>query len=157
MISMAALPLAAQDRAPVDVVPQSRQQMTLSFAPVVREVAPAVVNIFTRTVVQSRNRAQSPLLDDPFFRRFFGDASPFGGQRDRVQISLGSGVIVDSTGLIVTNFHVVRGSGEITVVLSDRREFEAKVELADERTDLAVLRIETHGEKLPALSFRDSD
>ena len=150
-------PLAAQGSTTVEVVPESRQQIALSFAPVVRQVAPAVVNIFTRTVVQSRGRAPSPMLDDPFFRRFFGDNSPFGTPRERVQNSLGSGVIVDPSGLIVTNFHVVRGSGEITVVLSDRREFEAKVELADERTDLAVLRIDAGSERLPALSFRDSD
>ncbi len=147
-------PAMAQQRQ-LPQIPDSRQQITLSFAPVVKQVAPAVVNIYTRTVVQAR-QAQSPLLDDPFFRRFF-ENSPLGQPRQRVQSSLGSGVIVDAGGLIVTNFHVVKGSTEITVVLSDRREFEAKVELADERTDLAVLRIDTGGEKLPTVQIRDSD
>ncbi len=148
------LPAAAQQRQ-LPQIPDSRQQITLSFAPVVKQVAPAVVNIYTRTVVQSR-QAQSPLFDDPFFRRFF-ENSPLGQPRQRVQSSLGSGVIADASGLIVTNFHVVRGSTEITVVLSDRREFDAKVELADERTDLAVLRIDTGGERLPTVHVRDSD
>ena len=147
------LPASAQ---PAPQVPASRQQITMSFAPVVKQVAPAVVNIYTRTVVQSRGQPQSPLFDDPFFRRFF-ENTPFGQPRQRVQSSLGSGVIVDPTGLIVTNFHVVKNSTEITVVLADRREFEARVELADERTDLAVLRINVGGERLPSVHIRDSD
>lgn len=147
------LPAVAQ---PAPQVPASRQQITMSFAPLVKQVAPAVVNIYTRTVVQSRGQAQSPLFDDPFFRRFF-ENTPLGQPRQRVQSSLGSGVIVDPSGLIVTNFHVVKGSTEITVVLADRREFEAHVELADERTDLAVLRIDVGGERLTSVHIRDSD
>ncbi|MDX2101474.1 MAG: DegQ family serine endoprotease [Alphaproteobacteria bacterium] len=137
-------------------VPQSRDQVQLSFAPVVRQAAPAVVNIFTKRVVR---QAGNPLLDDPIFRRFFGDRIPGGGGggQGRVQNSLGSGVIVDPSGLIVTNNHVIRDADEITVVLADRREFEAEVVRRDERTDLAVLRIATNGQALPALRFRDSD
>ena len=142
-------------QSPTAKIPENSRQVTLSFAPLVKQVAPAVVNIYTRTVVQTRGQA-SPLLDDPFFRRFF-ENTPLGQPQQRVQNSLGSGVIVDATGLIVTNFHVVGGSSEITVVLSDRREFEAKIELADERTDLAVLRIATGGERLPFVPIRDSD
>lgn len=142
-------------QAPGPQIPASREQVTLSFAPLVKQVAPAVVNIYTRKVVQSRGQIQSPLLDDPFFRRFFENAP--GQPRQQVQTSLGSGVIVDAAGLIVTNFHVVRGSNEITVVLSDRREFEAQIELTDERTDLAVLRIKAGNERLPTARFRDSD
>ena len=141
--------------APAQEVPATRTQIQLSFAPLVKKVAPAVVNIYSRKVV--RSRAVSPLFDDPFFRRFFGQDFPFGGTRERVQSSLGSGVIVDAKGLIVTSHHVIKGADEITVALADRREFEATVVLADERTDLAVLRIDTGGEKLPFMTLRDSD
>jgi serine protease Do len=138
------------------VVPQTQEQVRLSFAPLVKGAAPAVVNVFTRKVV--RRRRVSPLFDDPFFRRFFGGEFPFGGPpEERVQNSLGSGVIVDEAGLIVTNNHVIEGADEITVALADRREFDAQVLGADERTDLAVLKIDTRGEELPSLSFGDSD
>ncbi len=146
----------AQPAGPSTVVPQGREQISLSFAPVVRQTAPAVVNIFTRRVV--RERAVSPLLDDPFFRRFFGDALPQGPrERERVQNSLGSGVIVSPDGLIVTNDHVIKGADEIQVVLNDRREFDARLVAADPRTDLAILRIDPGSERLPALPFADSD
>jgi serine protease Do len=133
--------------------PASREQIRLSFAPIVKKAAPAVVNVYSRRVV----RARSPLFDDPFFRRFFGGDSPFGLNRERVQNSLGSGVIVDPQGLIVTNHHVIVDADEIRVVLSDRREFEAKVVLSDEHSDLAVLKIDLHGGHLPALPIGDSD
>ena len=144
-----AAPAAAQTRAS----PASRETMRLSFAPIVKRAAPAVVNVYSRRVVKAR----SPLSDDPFFRRFFGEDSPFGASRDRVQSSLGSGVILDPQGLIVTNHHVIADADEIRVVLSDRREFEAKVVLSDEHSDLAVLKIDLHGAKLPALTLGDSD
>src|SRR3954454_24462103 len=141
----------AQQRA----LPDSRQQITLSFAPLVKQTAPAVVNIYTRRVVQQR---MSPLFDDPFFQRFFGDSAPFGMPRERVERSLGSGVIVAADGLIVTNDHVVKDSDQITVVLADRREFEAKVVSTDSKTDLAILRITPpRGERLPFLALHDSD
>ncbi|UCH76085.1 MAG: DegQ family serine endoprotease [Rhodospirillales bacterium] len=137
-------------------IPDSREQITLSFAPVVRRAAPAVVNIYTKKKIQQR--AFSPLFDDPFFKRFFGDDFPFGGApRERVQNSLGSGVVVRPDGVVVTNNHVIEGAEEITVILSDRREFEAEIVLADSQTDLAVLRIDPEGENLPALAFGDSD
>ena len=138
----------------VDQVPVSREQINLSFAPLVRETAPAVVNIFTRTVV--RERRVSPLFNDPFFRRFFGGNLGLEDTRERVKNSLGSGVIVSSDGLLVTNNHVIEGADEIRVVLSDRREFPAEIVGVDERTDLAVLRISAP-EDLPFLRFRDSD
>jgi serine protease Do len=141
--------------APAKEVPSAQAQLQLSFSSLVKKVAPAVVNIYSRKVV--RTRAASPLFDDPFFRRFFGKDFPFGGTRERVQSSLGSGVIVDAKGLIVTSHHVIKGSDEITVALADRREFEATIVLADARTDLAVLRIDTGGEKLPFMRLRDSD
>ncbi|MFN0194659.1 MAG: Do family serine endopeptidase, partial [Aestuariivirga sp.] len=93
----------------------------------------------------------------PFFRRFFGDDGTFGRPRERVQNSLGSGVIVDSRGLIVTNNHVVQGGTDIRVVLADKREFEAELLLTDPRTDLAVLRIDAGDEDLPTVILGDSD
>ncbi len=129
-------------------VPHSLEQVQLSFAPVVHQVTPAVVNIYTRKVVQA---VSSPFLGDPFFRQFLGIP------QDRVQRSLGSGVLVKSDGVIVTNYHVIRDSDEITVVLADRREFEAKILGTDERTDLAVLKIDTGSQALPVLPFGDSD
>ena len=137
-------------------VPVSREEITLSFAPIVRRTAPAVVNIYARKTV--RRRAISPLFDDPMFKRFFGDDFPFGGgSRERIQNSLGSGVMVRPDGVLVTNNHVIAGAEEIKVVLPDRREYAAEVLLADERTDIAVLRIDTEGEKLPYLAFGNSD
>src|SRR5260221_4559179 len=141
----------AQTREP----PANREQIRLSFAPVVHKVAPAVVNIFTRKVVHG-GAALGGLQADPLFRRFFGDDNPF-GQPDRVQNSLGSGVLVRADGTIVTNHHVIKDSDEITVVLSDRREFDATVLRSDERTDLAVLKINAPKEPLPFLEIRDSD
>ena len=135
--------------------PQTREQIQLSFAPLVKRVAPAVVNIYAKRVV--RSRPISPFFDDPFFRRFFGDRFSFGGPREREQNSLGSGVIVNPDGLVVTNHHVIKKADRITVVLSDRREFDARIVSADERTDLAVLQITSNGESLPSLSMRDSD
>lgn len=134
-------------------VPDTREQIQLSFAPVVKQVTPAVVNIYTTRTVRQR---VSPLFDDPLFRRFFGDA--LGGvPRERMEASLGSGVIVSADGLIITNAHVIQGSDQIQVVLADRREFPAKLVSQDERVDLAVLRIDTKGEQLPFLHLRDSD
>lgn len=132
------------------VVPQSLGEVKLSFAPVVERAAPAVVNIYTRRVVQQR----SPFAGDPFFERFFG--GDFGAPRERVQNSLGSGVIVSPDGVVVTNNHVIEGMTEIKVVLSDRREYNAELALADPQTDLAVLRISVD-EPLPYLTFANSD
>ncbi|TAL00810.1 MAG: DegQ family serine endoprotease [Rhodospirillaceae bacterium] len=147
---MAAGPVAADDRA----LPVNRQQVTLSFAPVVKQVAPAVVNIYTRKVVQTR---VNPLFDDPFFRQFFGGNGVPGLSQERVQNSLGSGVIVRSTGVIITNNHVTGGADQIKVVLADKREFDAKIIGADERSDLAVLQLQKVNESLPALDLADSD
>ena len=135
-------------------LPESRTEIELSYAPLVKRVAPAVVNIYTKRVIESHVR--SPLFDDPFFRRFFGDSPLLGQPRQRIQQSLGSGVIVDAKGLIVTNNHVIEGAQEITVALADRREFPAQVVLADPRADLAVLKIEARGEHLTALPDRKS-
>lgn len=136
-------------------LPASKEQITLSFAPLVKKSAPAVVNIYARKVV--RERGTLPLFDDPFFRRFFGQEFGFGAPRQQLQNSLGSGVIVRANGLIVTNKHVIEGADQINVVLSDRREFAASIVVTDDRTDLAVLRIDTGGAALPVLALGDSD
>jgi Do/DeqQ family serine protease len=128
----------------------SGAEIKLSFAPIVQRVAPAVVNVYAAKVVENRN----PLFDDPLFRRFFGTPDM---PRDRVQRSLGSGVIVDPSGLVVTNNHVIEGASEVKVALADKREFEAEMVLKDPRTDLAVLRIKDGRARFPAVELGDSD
>ncbi len=134
-------------------VPASRAQAQLSFAPIVKRAAPAVVNVYSKRIV--KNRGVSPFFRDFPFPEFFGRS--FRIPRQRVQRSLGSGVIVRPNGVIVTNNHVIRGGTEIQVVLSDGREFEADIVLSDEKTDLAVLKVNPRGERLPFLKFSDSD
>ncbi len=150
---LAIAPAVAQTRVP----PSSHELIRLSFAPVVKKAAPAVVNVFARRVVHTVEGGASPLFNDPFFRRFFGDQVPFGLPRERVQNSLGSGVIIDADGLIMTNHHVIKDAQEVVVVLADRREFAARILLSDQRVDLAVLKIDNNGEKLPVLEIGDSD
>jgi Do/DeqQ family serine protease len=125
--------------------PNSQGQMQLSFAPVAARAGPAVVNVYAERVVDQR-----ALMNDPFYRMFGG-----GVPRERIERSLGSGVIVRADGVIVTNNHVVDGAQSLKVVLADRREFDATVLLADARVDLAVLRINAGGQ-LPTLPFADT-
>jgi Do/DeqQ family serine protease len=132
-------------------VPQSMSQVQLTFAPVVKRVAPAVVNVYARSTVRQQ---VNPFFGDPFFSQFFGQSPEF---RQRVQQSLGSGVIVRGDGVVLTNRHVVEGGQDIVVALSDKREFKAKVLLSDPKTDLAVLKIDVHGEQLATIPFGDSD
>jgi Do/DeqQ family serine protease len=127
--------------------------MVLSFAPIVKRVAPAVVNVYASRTVRQR---VSPFFSDPFFRRFFGDGG-VGPRSQRVQRSLGSGVIVDPSGLLVTNHHVIENADDIKVTLSDRRELDCDIILKDERTDLAVLKIRAEDETFPYVEFSDSD
>ncbi len=135
-------------------VPASRGDIAMSFSPVVKTTAPSVVNVYAKRIVQTQGRRQ-PFGADPFFRRFFGDELFGGRPRRRAQNSLGSGVIVDASGIVVTNNHVIKNGTEIRVVLSDKREFDAELILKDERTDLAVLRIKPDGEPLVPLSLGD--
>jgi Do/DeqQ family serine protease len=152
------MPAAAQAQA--KAVPGSAMEMKLSFAPVVRQVAPAVVNIYTKQRVTVMEKS-SPFMSDPFFNQFFGGGNTrgftFGGRpREQVVSSLGSGVIIRPEGLVVTSHHVIRDAQEITVVLSDKREFPASVVLKDATADLAFLKIKVD-ETLPFLDMHDSD
>ena len=142
----ALLGASAQERR----VPSSSNEVRLSYAPIVQRVAPAVVNVYAARMIAVRN----PFFDDPIFRRFFGMP---GGSGEQVQRSLGSGVLIDPAGLVVTNNHVIEGADQVKVSLADKREFEAEMVLKDSRSDLAVLRLKTHGESFPALEFADSD
>lgn len=155
LFSFAALSARAEPMSPTVQVPQLREQITLSFAPLVKQTASAVVNIYTSKLV--RQRLLSPLFNDPIFQQFFGNALPPGMTRERMENSLGSGVLVRDDGLIVTSAHVIEGADEIRIVLADRREYEAKIMTTDSQTDLAVLRVETKGERLPYLVLADSD
>jgi Do/DeqQ family serine protease len=144
ILMLLAAPLMAQQ------VPSSAAQIQLSFVPLVKQAAPAVVNIYARTITEAR---RTPLQADPFFERFFRD--PF-SERPRVQNSLGSGVILSADGIVVSNYHVVGTATDIRVVLNDRREYSARVLLGDADSDLAILKLEG-AEDLPFLELRDSD
>jgi serine protease Do len=134
-------------------VPQSRTEIQMSFAPLVKEVTPAVVNVYATKIEQG---FQSPFASDPFFSRLFG-GSMFQSRPQKSQ-SLGSGVIVDPKGIIVTNSHVVNGADDIRIALSGGREYPVKLLLDDAKSDLAVLQIENaDGKSFPALSFADSE
>lgn len=144
------------DQATPSSVPESQTQIHLSFAPVAKKATPAVVNIYTAKRIRAADEL-SPLLSDPFFRQFFGDAFGLPIPKDRIQRTLGSGVLVRSDGLVITNHHVIKGADEIRVVLSDRREFEAKVVIRDEKTDLAALKLTPSPSQLPYLELGDSE
>lgn len=129
-------------------VPLSQGEMMFSFAPLVEKAAPAVVNVYASRMTEQR---ASPFADDPFFEQFFGRRMPL-----RQQSSLGSGVIVEENGLVVTNHHVIAGADEIKVALADGREFGSRVLLQDEKLDLAVLQLDTD-ETFPTITLDDSD
>ncbi len=144
VLAIAGPGIAGPRPAAAQPLPSSRSDLQFSYAPLVKKVSPAVVNIYTAKTLKMQRRLPFPFPGMP-------------QEGSRVQNSLGSGVIVKPDGLIVTNNHVVRGADEIRVVLADRREFEAKPIIQDERYDLALLRIKADGEKLPFLELRDSD
>ena len=149
VLTVLAMATSARAQTPTRVVPQDAAQVQLSLAPVVKKAQPAVVNVYASRVEQ---RPRNLLSDDPFFRQFFGDQ----GENSRTSLSLGSGVLVDPSGLIVTNEHVIEGMTSVKVALADKREFEAQIVLRDKRTDLAILRIKGD-EKFPTLELGDSD
>lgn len=143
---IAASPISAETRVPV-----SQAEISLGFAPLVKKSAPAVVNIYAKIVTEQRQR--TTFSDDPFFDEFFrGYSKP----QPRVQNSLGSGVILSADGIVVSNYHVVGMATEISVVTTDRREFKARVVLADQDSDLAILQLDG-ADGLPYLDLRNSD
>lgn len=121
----------------------------VSYSSAVEIAAPAVVNVYTTKVVTER---ANPLFDDPFFRYFFGDRL---APRQRLESSLGSGVIVSDSGYVLTNYHVIEGADEIQVALRDGRSAEAVIAGTDPESDLAVLKIQL--DKLPTITFANSD
>jgi len=134
--------------------PKNAEQIKLTFAPVVKKTAPAVVNIYTKKLVKQSSSRMSPFMNDPFFKQFFGNSLPHHNKtRQRVQNSLGSGVIIDSSGLIISNAHVVKDSSEIVAVLNEGEELKAELVFFDERLDLALLKVNTHGKVLPHLEI----
>jgi Do/DeqQ family serine protease len=144
----AAFPVVSEAQT-AKTVPQSQMEMQLSFAPLVKQTAGSVVNVYAEKTV----RTQSPFAGDPFFEQFFGQQMP---NRTEKQSSLGSGVIVEANGTVITNNHVIDGADDIKIALSDGREFPCKIVLRDDRVDLAVLKIETK-ETFPVLPIGNSD
>src|ERR671910_251721 len=150
LLGFSGLNLAGAQAQTQRVVPESRAQVQLSFAPIVRQTTGAVVNVYaTRS-----ERRQNAAMED-FFRRYFGEGGP-GMPPGRSQSSLGSGVIVDPSGLVITNNHVIENMTEVKVALADRREYEADIVLRDQRTDLAVLRLKG-ASNLQVVEFGDSE
>ncbi len=136
-------------------VPASRTEMQVSFAPVVKTVTPSVVNVYATTISQ---QTRSPFLNDPFFQQFFGDDGPFMQSRPQKSQSLGSGVIVDGAGVILTNHHVIDGATDIRIATNAGDEYSVDLVLDDPKTDLAVLKVkDAKGVTFPALAFADSD
>jgi Do/DeqQ family serine protease len=141
VLGAATAPAPAQDRR----VPASPAEVRLSYAPIVQRVQPAVVNVYAAKMVQ---------VDNPLLRLF---GIPGGQLPEQMQRSLGSGVMVDPSGLVVTNVHVIEGADQVKVSLADKREFDAEVILKDKHSDLAVLRLKATSEKFATLDFANSD
>ena len=143
----------AQADTTVRELPQSQAEIQLSFAPLAKQVTPAVVNVYATKTEQG---FQSPFANDPFFSRFFG--GDMFQSRPQTSQSLGSGVIIDSKGVIITNSHVVSGADDIRIALSGGREYPVTLLLDDPKSDLAVLQIDNpSGRVFPSLAFAAAD
>lgn len=129
------------------------QQLSKEFIDVSKQLTPEIVSIYSTKVIKQKNNYHED-IDDPFLKRFF-DLPENGKGQSRKEQGLGSGIIVDSTGLILTNNHVVEGASEIKVTLSDKRKFKAKVIGTDPKTDVAVIRLEK-ATNLPVAKLGDS-
>jgi serine protease Do/serine protease DegQ len=152
---VSALYLGGAERAQSALPAQVNDAPLPTLAPMIKRVSPSVVSIATRGTVQDA-RGTNPLLEDPFFRRFFGDELPQ-NPRERDFQAAGSGVVVDEkNGYIITNAHVVENAKEITVTTEDGHNYTAKVLGSDPGTDVAVLKLNEKDVKLPAITLGDS-
>ena len=149
ILSVAVIALAGMASAETKV-PVTQAEISLGFAPLVKQAAPAVVNIYARHVIEAR---ESPFKGDPFFEDFFRG---FGSAQPKIQNSLGSGVILSADGIVVSNYHVVGMATDIRVVTNDRHEYSARVLLGDKESDLAILKLD-EADGLPFLNLRNSD
>ncbi|MFM7440489.1 MAG: trypsin-like peptidase domain-containing protein, partial [Snowella sp.] len=132
-------------------IPQNNQESFVAKA--VARTGAAVVRIDTETVVTRRN---DPLLNDPFFRDFFGGQFPLNQPQEQRIVGQGSGFIIDGSGIVLTNAHVVDNANKVTVTLKDGRTFKGEVKGVDEVTDLAVVKIDAQGSALPVAPLGDS-
>jgi len=144
----------SEAKSPEPIAQVSRAFSDNFVATAVQQVGPAVVRIDIERVV---NRQTDPFFDDPFFRRFWGDDFFSRVPRQERQRGQGSGFIVDASGIILTNAHVVSDADQVTVTLKDGRRFEGEVRGTDEVTDLAVVKVDSEGVDLPIVSLGDSD
>jgi serine protease Do len=159
MVTGLELSMSAADKVPLkidkDPAPVNLAEFKNGYAPVIDPALPAVVNISSTKMVKQQNNFPG-LFSDPFFRQFFGDQldrQPNRPETER-EYSLGSGVVVNPDGYILTNDHVVSGASDVEVFTQDKKKFKAKVIGTDARTDIAVLKIDASG--LPALTLGDS-
>lgn len=160
IVSMAATGRSSTNALPklnIQEGPLSREvKAATSYAPVIKKVAPSVVNIYSTMTIRERPTS-NPLLDDPFFRQFFGERfGPQAQPRERKAQSLGSGIIISADGYILTANHVIEGADKVKVALaSGQKEYDAKIIGTDPPTDVAVLKIEA--KNVPAATIADSD